>query len=228
MSPIKLCLTLYETSQSNRLPVFLLQLEPAAKLLTYNQKWSIASISPFQTLWLNPFVLLKQTSQKATSYIVQQHFFCVPLLQCLPAPLSFSCLIVYSCSYVAFTQGGVAKLGIIPLLSSLKCQRGVAKLGNWHWVVDKLELLYKGLNTYTLLETSSENLSEWAIGPYVPVLIWKSFWMGRVSLCQSNILIASCTNTGEQGDMQVVKYLTRNAKNKKNYVECSSNFIKIP
>ena len=136
ISPIKLCLTLYETSQSNRLPVFLLQLEPAAKLLTYHQKWSIASISPFQTLSLNPFVLLIQTSQKATSYIVQQHFFCVPLLQCLPAPLSFSCLIVFSCSYVAFTQGGVAKLGnwtdIIPLLSSLKCQGGVAKLGNWH------------------------------------------------------------------------------------------------
>ena len=90
ISPIKLCLTLYETSQSNRLPVFLLQLEPAAKLLTYHQKWSIASISPFQTLSLNPFVLLIQTSQKATSYIDQQHFF-------LCSPFA-----VFACSAIIF------------------------------------------------------------------------------------------------------------------------------
>ena len=173
---------------------------------------------PFPDPFAQPFCTLNTNPSK--SYIDQQHFFCVPLLQCL--------LLRYHFHVLSST--------LALLLSSLKCQGGVAKLGNWHVCNDWHHCSSVVLSKYCGLSIIIKQSTNWISCTKVwilytlletSVLIWKSFWMGRVSLCQSNILIASCTNTGELRDMQFVKDLTRNAKNKKSYVECTLNFNKI-
>ena len=55
---IRLYSTLYETSERNRLPMFLPSNPAHANLLAFHQKWSIASISPLT----QPYCTLKNTN----------------------------------------------------------------------------------------------------------------------------------------------------------------------